>query len=222
MAGGAKKSATGSQPADSGSSSLLDRHKWAEILVGGVLLTGIAYLSNKVVDLTARISMLEGRLNTLMELRAHVNLVETKLGDVSSNVTEIKKAMASLSTVEFEKPLSKTEIPVGKPFYVQGTVRSAPGDKDFWIVHRRVRYGLGWPRENKVSPTSDGRFGHEDWDHGAPGLLWVCLMAVDRDVSSRFDAWLENGRGTQKWNAIDVNGPGIQELGCVDVRLVQP
>jgi hypothetical protein len=108
----------------------------------------------------------------------------------------------------------RSGVTVGTRIDIKGTLsaRNLTGHY-FWIVHRRVRGGLMWPKEPPVRPDADGAFSVTVAEGGAQGRLIISLLAIDEIANGRFEAWVTRGLRT--------NGlPGLTDSGELEIDAV--
>lgn len=103
---------------------------------------------------------------------------------------------------------------------VRGVV-SGVTNEHLWIVTQRAETDGVWPKA-QISTDANGMFEHQIWDFGTDGMMSICVLATDSEVTARFDAWLTKGDRDDEWPALKLDSARSTSLGCQQVKLEKP
>lgn len=131
-------------------------------------------------------------------------------------------ALAGSRPVTFTAPAPNAPIHSGEGFKVKGRLARVQPGRFYWLVDTRTDdHALGWPREEPLKIAPDGSFSHDTWDHGAPGKVFVCVMAVDPATHRKIVRWHQDGKRLQDWPPIPLKHGGFDEVGCTPIVLLE-
>lgn len=129
------------------------------------------------------------------------------------------QTLAPRAKVEYLVPAKGTTVE--PTVLVRGVVSGATEDEHLWIITQRADTDGVWPKA-RLTPDSNGSFEQQIWDFGANGMMSICVLASDSELTSRFDAWLAKGDRDDEWPALKFDSGRSTSLGCQQVKLEKP
>lgn len=104
---------------------------------------------------------------------------------------------------------------------VRGVVTGVADEQHLWIITQRAASDGVWPKA-QVTTDANGMFEQQIWDFGNDGVMSICVLATDSEVTARFDAWLAKGDRDDEWPALKLDSARSTSLGCQQVNLTKP
>jgi hypothetical protein len=165
--------------------------------VNGVLAAVAAGLFFFLLHLGNRVSTLEGRVDTFMQMREEVNSLREKVIKVRKDVDTI---VATTSSSIISPTFCAT---VGREFSYKIEIRNPKQEKYYYLANEVS--GLQWPKA-RLHPSSEGGvISGQSNEGGTPpeGRFYIVVFEVDQEEHKRILRWLEGP-----------DFPGIQMDGC--------
>lgn len=106
---------------------------------------------------------------------------------------------------------------IGSTFTIKGVVSEKPKGRDLWVAHRRVNGGTYWPKEPKMKINNNLHFESIVYEGGAPGIICISLLLVDKSISNKFEDWFKKGHLTGSYEGIQPSEYDVKELTNVEV-----
>lgn len=139
-------------------------------------------------------------------------------------ITALFARQTSVRNKSYDKVTGSIDDPrpnetVLRTFKCSGVVTGMQPRLSLWLA---VEVGdLVWPKESKVAPDQDNKWGATVFEDGATNTFSVALFVADSKVDRRIGKWLEAGRSTGNYS--ELRGiPGARRIARVDgLRLNQ-